>query len=119
MLTEGASLFKRATFMMLYTRKALGLERSPSKDEILWWRPLLEQIDTLAKHRRLERSGIAALRTFTEIWDESVRQLAAGAKRRAFSSAQIKAMAQSLADYEPWLRTNFPDAFLPPDPSSN
>jgi len=40
MLTEGASLFKRAGMMMVYTRKALGLERSPTQDEVLWWRPV-------------------------------------------------------------------------------
>ena len=119
MLTEGASLFKRATFMMLYTRKALGLEQSPAKDEVLWWRPLLERMETLAKHRRLEQSGIAALRSFTDVWDERVRQLAAGEDRPAFSSGQIRGMTQSLADYEPWLRTHFPNAFIPHDPSSN
>ena len=119
MLTEGVSLFKRATMMMLYTRKALGLEQSPTKDEVLWWRPLMERMETLAKHRRLEQSGIAALRSFTDVWDERVRQLAAGEDRPAFSPAQIKAMTQSLADYEPWLRTHFPNAFIPHDPSSN
>jgi hypothetical protein len=119
MLTEGASLFKRAAMMMVYTRKALGLKQSPSKNEVLCWRPLLQQIETLAKHRRLEQSGITALRAFTEDWDERVRELAVGEDQPGFSPAQIRAMAQSLADYEPWLRTHFPNAFLPDDSSAN
>jgi hypothetical protein len=119
MLTEGASLFKHAAMMMVYTRKVLGLQRAPAKDEVLWWVPLLDSMEALAKQRRLEKSGVVALRSFTEIWDERVRHMAAGGGRPAFSSAQIRAMAQSLADYEPWLRMHFPTAFLPDDPSSN
>ena len=119
MLTEGARLFKQAAMMMVYTRKALGLEQSPTKDQVLWWRPLLERMETLAKHRRLEQSGVVALRAFADVWDERVRQAAAGEVGSVFSSAQIRAMAQSLADYEPWLRTHFPNAFTPHDPSSN
>lgn len=30
------SLVERAGMMMVYTRKALGLERSPTQDEVLW-----------------------------------------------------------------------------------
>jgi hypothetical protein len=119
MLTELASLIKRETFMMLYTCEALGLEQSPTKDEVRWWRPLLEQIETLAKHRRLEQSGIAALRSFTDVWDERLRQLVTGADHPAPSPDQIRAMAQSLALYEQWLRTHFPNAFRPHDPSAN
>jgi hypothetical protein len=118
---ELASLIKRQTFVMLYTLGALGLslEQSPTKDGVRRWRPLLDQMETLAKHRRLEQSGIAALRSFTDIWDERVRQLMAGAEHSAPSSPQIRAMTQSLADYEQWLRTHFPNAFKPHDPSAN
>jgi hypothetical protein len=119
MLTEGARLFKRVAMMMVYTRKALGLEQSPIKDQVLCWRPLLEGMETLAKHRRMEQSGIVALRAFANVWDERVRQVAAGEVGAVFSSAHIRAMAQSLADYEPWLRTHFPNAFTPHDPLSN
>ena len=119
MLTEGASLFKHAAMMMVYTRKVLGLRGALAKDEVLWWTPLLERIESLAKHRRMAESGVVALKSFTEIWDERVRQMAAGEERTGFSSAKIRAMAESLARYEPWLRTHFPNAFLPDDPSSN
>lgn len=114
-----AGLIMRETFMRLYTREALGLEQPPTKGEVSWWRPLLEQMGTLAKYRRLEQSGIAALRLFTDIWDEQVRQLVTGVDHSAPSSAQIRAMSQSLAEYEQWLRTHFPNAFIPHDPSSN
>jgi hypothetical protein len=119
MLTEFASLIKRQTFAMLYTRRALGLEQLPTKSEVGWWRPLLEQIETLAKHRRIEQSGVAALRSFADIWDERLRQLVAGADRPAPSLAQVRGMTQSLAEYEQWLRTHFPNAFIPHDPSAN
>jgi hypothetical protein len=36
-----------------------------------------------------------------------------------FSVSQMRVMSQLLANYEPWLRKNFPDAFLPPDRSKN
>lgn len=116
---ELSSLIVRETLVMLYTRAALAMKESPTKGEVRWWRPLLEQMEALARHRRLEQSGIAALRSFTDIWDERVRQLVAGADNSAPSSAQIRAMTQSLAEYEQWLRTHFPHAFIPPDPSAN
>src|SRR5205807_8293815 len=102
MLTEGARLFKRVAFMMIYTRKALGLGQPLAKDEGLWWGPLLQQIESLTRHRRLETSGIAALRSFTDIWDERMRQVTTGEDRPVFSPAQITAMTESLAKYEPW-----------------
>ena len=119
MLTEGATLFKQAAMMMVHTRKVLGLKGAPARDEVLWWRPLLQRMEDLAGHRRMEASGVVALRSFAEIWDERVRQMAAVEERPGFSSAQIIAMAPSLACYETWLRAHFPTAFLPDGPSSN
>ena len=105
--------------LMVDTRKALALDKSPTKDEVLRWRPLLDALELKARHRRLERSGIDALRSFTEVWDERVRQTAARENKPAFSLAQIRAMTASLAEYESWLRAHFPDAFSRGDPSSN
>jgi hypothetical protein len=119
MVTEGANLLKRVVSMRIYTCKALGLEESPSKDDVFLWRPLLERMEAYVKHEGLDSSGIAALRAFTEIWDEQVRQLAAGKGGPTRSSSQIRAMTQFLADYESWLRANCPNAFAPHDSSSN
>jgi hypothetical protein len=119
MLTEGANLFKRAVFMRIYTCKALGLELSPSKDDVFWWRPLLERMEAYVKHEGLDSSGMASLRAFTDIWDEQVRRLAAGEGGSMFSSSNVRAMTCFLADYESWLRTHFPNAFAPHGSSSN
>jgi hypothetical protein len=123
MLSEGAEFFGRMRRMMLYTHEALGLPGRPTKENGLRWQPLLEGIEVLARHRRLDPSGINFLRSFTEIWDGRLRQLE-GRKSSPkgepiFSVSQMRVMSQLLANYEPWLRKNFPDAFLPPDRSKN
>ena len=123
MLSEGAEFFKRAAIMMLYTRQTLGLPGRPTKKDGLRWQTLLAGMEALTKHRRLNPSGINALRSFTEIWDGRLRQLeeSGGSPKGEpiYSASQIRVMSQLLADYEPWLRNNFPDAFSPPDHSKN
>jgi hypothetical protein len=123
MLSEGAEFFGRMTRVMLYTHKALGLPGRPTKKAGFRWRPLLERMEVHTRHMRLNASGINALRSFTEIWDERLQQMeeSKGSPNGdpIFSPSQIRVMSQLLADYEPWLRKNFPDAFLPPDHSKN
>lgn len=105
---EMKSLVRQASFAMIHTRDILGLDRAPTKDEVVWWRPLLDAMAARARHQRLEMSGISALRSFTQIWDERMRQMAAREDRRPFSLEQIRTMAASLTQYEAWLLTNFP-----------
>ena len=118
-LDELARLILRQTFMRLHTLEALHREEPPIKGEVRRWRPLLEPMETLAKHRRIERSGIGALRSFADIWDQRLQQLVSGVANSAPSSVQIRAMTESLVEYEQWLRTHFPNAFTPRDPSTN
>jgi hypothetical protein len=123
MLTEGAEFLKRATMVMVFTRKALGLLGLRTKKEGLRWQSLLQGMEALAQERRVDPAGIEALRLFTEIWDNRILQWG-GSKgphkgQPVFSVSQIRAMAGPLAAYEAWLRTNFPDAFSPSDHSRN
>ena len=76
---ELASLIKRETFMLLYTCKALMLERPPTEDGVRWWGTLLGQIEIVAKHRRLDESGIAALRSRNR---QDVRSISEGKARK-------------------------------------
>jgi hypothetical protein len=83
----------------------------------------LERMEALVRYRRLDTSGITALKSFTEIWDERIRQMehrnGPPEGEPVFSVSQIRTMSRLLADYEPWLRKNSPDAFLPLDHSKN
>ena len=114
------SLFKYLQVLMFLTRyKVLRLHpRKPGKDNYLW-QPLLERMEELVEKKGLEKSGIIALRAVTEIWDERMRQIQAGEKQPPFSATQRKAMADALGEYEAWLRENFPEAFVPVNPSLN
>ncbi len=114
------SLFKYLQVLMFLTRyKVLRLHpRKPGTNHYLW-HPLLERMEELAGEKGLERSGIIALRAVAEIWDERMRQIQAGEKQPPFSAAQRKAVADALGEYEAWLRENFPEAFVPVNPSLN
>ena len=108
---EMKSLIRQASTVMICTRGILGLDQPPTKDEVVRWGPLLEAMGAQARHRRLEMSGITALRSFTRIWDERMRQMAAREDRPPFSLDQIRAMAAAMTEFEAWRRTHFPGAF--------
>ena len=105
--------------LMVWTYKALGLEVTPNGPEEFRWSPLLEKLETLASRRGLEGSGVASLRSFTATWDERLKKFSSGECPPEFSSEQTRALTRSLVEYEAWLRANFPQAFLPDNPSSN
>ncbi len=110
-MQEMKSLIRQAAIVMIHTRGILGLDQPPTKDEVVRWRPLLEAMAAQARRRRLEMSGITALRTFTQIWDERMRQMAEREDRPPFSLDQIRAMSAAITEFEAWLRTHFPGAF--------
>ncbi len=116
---EMKSLVRQASIVMVHTREILGLDRPPTKDEVVWWRPLLDTMASRARHQRLELSGISALRSFTQIWDERMRQMAARENRGPFCLDEIRAMTASMTEYEAWLRRHFPGAFSRADDSSS
>jgi hypothetical protein len=123
MQKEDRAFFNRMISMMVYTRKALSMIDQPVKKNRIVWKPLLEGMEVLARHRRLNSSGIEALRTFTDMWDTRIQQLEEGKNTRKhqplFPLSLIREMARPLADYERWLRINFPEVFLPTDNSLN
>ena len=102
-----------------YTRRVLGLDQLPTKEEVVWWGPLLETIKSRARHQRLEMSGISALESFTRIWDERMSEMTNREKRGPWSLEQIRSMVIAITEYEGWLRTHFPGDFVCADHASN
>lgn len=105
-----AELMRRAELIAVHTRWALGPHQPPLKGQVERWHPLLAGIASRARHRRIEMSGIDALRSFAQLWDERLRQMTAREARPALSLAQVRTMATLLAEYEAWLLTHFPGA---------
>jgi hypothetical protein len=112
-------LVRQASMARIYTRRVLGWDQLPTKEEVVWWRPLLETIRSRARHQRLEMSGISALESFTRIWDERMSEMVARENRGPWSLEQIKAMVVAVTEYEYWLRTHFPEDFARADQTSN
>jgi hypothetical protein len=87
------------------------------------FRPYLVVFEQLTEEMCLEKSGLEALRTFTDIWDDycqvlraqgkdpfdNVMEVAIG-KCPFFSAPDVSLMLGSIAESKRWLQRHFPEA---------
>ena len=87
------------------------------------FQPSFVTLEQIAQERCLEKSGVEALRTFTDIWDgycelmrtrgkhpfENVMEVAVG-RLPFFSGSQLSLILESISEYQNWLNRHFPDA---------